>query len=115
MRAARGRRGASGVRVGAGRPADVTTRRVVIVVARARLRLGVAAGTCGLAAGRRTGLGHRRGLGLPACLLLRELGDRRSATAGQAERHRRDAEAFVLEVAGLLGAHVQQELPQVAS
>jgi hypothetical protein len=44
-----------------------------------------------------------------------ETGRTGAVTAAQAERHRRDAGAFVHEVAVLLGAPVQQQLPQVAS
>ena len=36
-------------------------------------------------------------------------------TAAQAERHRRDADAFVSDVAALLGARVQEEMPRQAS
>lgn len=44
-----------------------------------------------------------------------ETGRSGAVTAAQAERHRRDAEAFTREVGALLGARVQERLPQVAS
>jgi len=44
-----------------------------------------------------------------------ETGRPEAVTAAQAERHRRDAEAFVHEVAAGLGARVQERLPSVAS
>lgn len=44
-----------------------------------------------------------------------ETGRPDSVTAAQAERHRRDADAFVGDVAAMLGARLQQQLPQRAS
>ncbi len=44
-----------------------------------------------------------------------ETGRSDAVTAAQAERHRRDADAFVGDVAALLGARLQQQLPRQAS
>lgn len=44
-----------------------------------------------------------------------ETGRPHAVTAVQAERHRRDADAFVQDVAALLGVRVQEELPRQAS
>jgi hypothetical protein len=44
-----------------------------------------------------------------------ETGRPGAVTAAQAERHRRDAAAFLREAAALLGAAVQEQLPQTAS